>query len=267
MYGKYSVTMKASPGVGIVSSLVLQSDDLDEIDWEWLGGKPDEVQSNYFGKGQTTTYNRGAFHSVANTQSQWHTYSVEWTATQVVWQIDGTTVRVLDAAAANGQFPQTPMQLKIGSWSGGDPSNSPGTIEWAGGATNYAAGPYTMYVKSVSVVDYSTGSSYSYNGMSGLASSIVADGGQVGGNSGGSITNVQAPAITNTSPGGDTWSGTHRTNTATVSYTSYEGLPSGWVVTSSGKVRPPSGAATVSKLFPLKICFSNIPKSEAHGLL
>jgi hypothetical protein len=124
-----------------------------------------------------------------------------------------------------------------------------------------------MYVKSVSVVDYSTGSSYSYNGMSGLASSIVANGGQVGGNSGGSITNVQAPAITNTSPGGDTWSGTHRTNTATVSYTSYEGLPSGWVVTSSGKVRPPSGAATVSKLFPLKICFSNIPKSEAHGLL
>lgn len=33
MWGKFEVTMKAAPGAGIVSSLVLQSDDLDEIDW------------------------------------------------------------------------------------------------------------------------------------------------------------------------------------------------------------------------------------------
>ena len=55
MFGKYELTMKAAPGAGIVSSAVLQSDDLDEIDWEWLGAVKDEVQTNYFGKGQTTT--------------------------------------------------------------------------------------------------------------------------------------------------------------------------------------------------------------------
>lgn len=33
MWGKFEVTMKAAPGAGIVSSIVLQSDDLDEIDW------------------------------------------------------------------------------------------------------------------------------------------------------------------------------------------------------------------------------------------
>lgn len=33
MWGKFEVTMKASPGAGIVSSIVLQSEDLDEIDW------------------------------------------------------------------------------------------------------------------------------------------------------------------------------------------------------------------------------------------
>lgn len=33
MYGKFEVTMKAAPGAGIVSSIVLQSEDLDEIDW------------------------------------------------------------------------------------------------------------------------------------------------------------------------------------------------------------------------------------------
>lgn len=33
MWGKFEVTMKAAPGAGIVSSIVLQSEDLDEIDW------------------------------------------------------------------------------------------------------------------------------------------------------------------------------------------------------------------------------------------
>lgn len=32
-YGEISVTMQASPGTGIVSSIVFESDDLDEIDW------------------------------------------------------------------------------------------------------------------------------------------------------------------------------------------------------------------------------------------
>ena len=32
-YGEISVTMQAAPGTGIVSSIVFESDDLDEIDW------------------------------------------------------------------------------------------------------------------------------------------------------------------------------------------------------------------------------------------
>jgi hypothetical protein len=129
MFGKVEVVMKPAHGVGIVSTMVLQSDDLDEIDLEWLGGDDSQVQSNYFGKGQTTTYNRGAFHPNPGNQDAFHTYSVEFTATQVVWQIDGVTVRALTPANADaGQYPQTPMQLKLGIWAGGDPSNPPGTI-------------------------------------------------------------------------------------------------------------------------------------------
>lgn len=52
MFGRVDIQLKAAPGAGIVSSFVLQSDTLDEIDWEWLGADPDEVQSNYFGKGK-----------------------------------------------------------------------------------------------------------------------------------------------------------------------------------------------------------------------
>src|SRR4051794_20869156 len=53
MFGHVDFILKAAPGTGIVSSAVLQSDCLDEIDWEWLGGNNNQVQTNYFGKGQT----------------------------------------------------------------------------------------------------------------------------------------------------------------------------------------------------------------------
>ena len=89
MFGHVEVTMKCAPGAGIVSSLVLQSDDLDEIDFEWLGADNGQVQTNYFGKGQTTTYNRGAFHSDPDNQGGFKTYTIEWTSSQIVWQIDG----------------------------------------------------------------------------------------------------------------------------------------------------------------------------------
>jgi len=44
-FGSVSFVMKAAPGKGVVSSAILESDDLDEVDWEWLGGQPGNVQS------------------------------------------------------------------------------------------------------------------------------------------------------------------------------------------------------------------------------
>lgn len=267
MFGHVEVTMKAAPGAGIVSSSVLQSDDLDEIDWEWLGAQNDQVQSNYFGKGQTTTYDRAAVHSVSDTQQDFHKYTVDWTDERIVWQIDGTTVRVLNAKDANGQFPQTPMQFKLGVWSGGDPGNPQGTIGWAQGPTDYSKGPFTMVVQSCSVVDYSTGTKYTYGDKSGTWESIESEGGAVNANVGAaSGTDANAPAITSATSGNNQpFEGTHRTDTtfttpsvypwvpeqttltsATVTNTDYPGLPSGWTVSGSGKVIPPS-AAPVSK--------------------
>jgi len=123
MFGRVEITMKAAPGAGIVSSLVLQSDVLDEIDIEWLGSDNDEIQSNYFGKGQTTSYNRGEFHDVTNTQGEWITYTIDWTKDRIVWMAGGTVVRTLNAGdAEDNQYPQTPMQVKFGAWAGGDPN-------------------------------------------------------------------------------------------------------------------------------------------------
>lgn len=262
MFGRVEVSLKAAPGAGIVSSFVMQSDTLDEIDWEWLGASPDEVQTNYFGKGQTTTYNRGAFHADPGSQSGFKTYSIEWTANQIIWQIDGTTVRTLEPANAEGQYPQTPMQIKVGAWSGGDPANAPGTIEWSRGPTDYSAGPFVMQVKSLKVQDYSTGTQYIYGDQSGTWESIQSNGGQI--NPGGSPSQEEAPAITSSANGqpipftptqtegsktGYPWEPKNSEMSTAVapSYSNYPGLPSGWTVSESGKVVPPS-SAPVSKL-------------------
>ncbi|KAF2735366.1 hypothetical protein EJ04DRAFT_543039 [Polyplosphaeria fusca] len=260
MFGRVDVSLKAAPGKGIVSSFVMQSDTLDEIDWEWLGGDSEQVQTNYFSKGQVTTYNRGAFHPDSGSQAGFKTYTIIWTADQIVWQIDGNTVRTLEPANTDNQYPQSPMQIKVGAWSGGDPANAPGTIEWAGGPTDYTQGPFTMQVKSLKVQDYSTGTQYIYGDQTGTWQSIKSQGGQI--NSGGSPVDSASPAVTSsasgqpipfppsessdyTRPSVYPWVPEASTlSTASPTYANYPGLPSGWTVSESGKVVPPSSAST-----------------------
>lgn len=283
MFGRVDVALKAAPGAGIVSSFVMQSDTLDEIDWEWLGSDPDEVQTNYFGKGQTTSYNRGAFHADAGSQSGFKTYTIEWTPEQIVWQIDGVTVRTLEPANAENQYPQTPMQIKFGAWAGGDPSNAAGTIEWARGPTDYTKGPFTMTVKSLKVADYSTGSTYTYGDTSGTWQSIKSNGGTI--YSGGNKPVADSPQITATATGAPLPFTPSRTSsdyerpsvypwipgtssaTPEPTFGNYPGLPSGWTVSDSGKVLPPS-SAPVSKpsVHPLIIPNPMLTTISSHPL-
>jgi beta-glucanase (GH16 family) len=174
-FGSVSVVMKAASGQGIVSSIVLESDDLDEVDWEFMGGNTTFAETNYFGKGNTTSFDRAIYYPVSsNVQENFHNYTVVWTSAQLEWYIDGALVRTLPYAAADGgyNYPQTPMTVRMGIWAGGDPDNSNGTIEWAGGLTDYSKGPYTMYVQSATVNDFSTGKAYEYSDHSGSWESI-----------------------------------------------------------------------------------------------
>ncbi|KAL2853389.1 concanavalin A-like lectin/glucanase domain-containing protein [Aspergillus pseudoustus] len=176
-FGKAEVVLKAAPGVGIVSSIVLESEVLDEVDWEALGGDTTQIQTNYFGKGDTSSYDRGGFSPVATPQEVFHTYTIEWSPQAINWIIDGAIVRTLNFADAQGgsRYPQTPMRLRLGIWAGGDPDNAPGTIEWAGGETDYNAGPFTMYVKSAYIENTYPGSTYTYTDNSGDWTSIQVD--------------------------------------------------------------------------------------------
>ncbi|KAI1334658.1 glycoside hydrolase family 16 protein [Xylariaceae sp. FL0016] len=173
-FGKTEVMLKAAPGQGIVSSIVWSSDVLDEVDWEFLGGKPENASTNYFGKGRQDFLNAG-YHTVdGGVQADYHNYTTTWTADKMEWYIDGAIVRTLLPADANNtdNYPQTPMKLSLGIWAGGDSDQPKGTIEWAGGVTDYSKGPYTMYVKSAYVQDYTSGKEYTYGDQSGTWESI-----------------------------------------------------------------------------------------------
>ncbi|GAB7342584.1 hypothetical protein MBLNU457_g0757t1 [Dothideomycetes sp. NU457] len=173
-FGYVEVKMQAAPGTGIVSSIVLESDDLDEIDWEFLGGDGTQAETNYFGKGNTTTYNRAIYYPVSNPQNTMHTYAVNWTSSSLIFSIDGTAVRSLLYTDADGgaNYPQTPMKLKLGNWAGGAPGQPAGTVEWAGGATDFSAAPFTMYVESVSIVNDNPGKQYVWSDHTGSYQSI-----------------------------------------------------------------------------------------------
>lgn len=179
-YGHVDVVLQTAPGVGVITSAVLYSDTLDEIDLEFsgndCGANTPTFETNYFGKGVTGTYDRSTNVSPGfNTTTGFHTYTLDWTADSLTWSVDGIVVRTLLKANCDDdehQYPQTPSQFHIGVWDGGDPSNAPGVIQWAGGQTNLDGFPYTAYVKSVNIVPASSCAYYNYTDTSGSGGSV-----------------------------------------------------------------------------------------------
>lgn len=58
------------------------------------------------------------------------------------------------------------MNVRLGVWAAGDTKhNDVGVVEWAGGETDFDAGPYTMTVQSVYAKDYTQGAEYSWEDM------------------------------------------------------------------------------------------------------
>ncbi|RAO66116.1 uncharacterized protein BHQ10_002128 [Talaromyces amestolkiae] len=174
-FGHVDVKMKIANGTGIISSIVFLSDDLDEIDWEGIGTYNYEIETNYFGKDNTTSYDRATYPNVTTPSDEFHTYSVDWTPEQIQWFVDGDLKRTLayDDALNGENFPQTPMVLKLGIWAGGSSSEGEGTIEWAGGETDFSDAPFTMYVESVNITNYYPAEYYTYGDTTGAYTSIV----------------------------------------------------------------------------------------------
>jgi beta-glucanase (GH16 family) len=168
LFGRFEVVMRAASGKGIISSAILQSEALDEVDWEWKGSNS-SILTNYFGKGDTSTFDRGEdFDLGFAPQDDFHNYTIDWTKDRIEWWVDGKKLRTLTPAQAKSgtRYPQTPMNIRLGIWAAGDTKNNDvGVVEWAGGETDFNAGPYTMTVQSVYAKDYTEGAEYSWENM------------------------------------------------------------------------------------------------------
>ncbi len=188
-YGKVEIKCKTPKGTGIIANFFMQSDDGDEIDFEWMSSYPKQVTTNYFGKGVTGDYDRGTVKRYSsNLTDEYHTYTIDWKKDKTVWYVDGKAVRTLKASKVKDDgkhdYPVSPMRVFIGLWAGGDAESSL-TVKWAGGKTTTEGAPFIFNVKSFAAVDYSTGSAYSYKDKTG--EKIEAQDGTIYGNSKGSL--------------------------------------------------------------------------------
>jgi beta-glucanase (GH16 family) len=274
-FGTVEVKCKAAVGQGIISSIVLQSADRDEVDWEWIGVEQSTVQMNYFGKGNTTTYDRMIKANVAAPMTSFHTYKLDWSAERIIFSIDGVAMRTLNYADANGgkNFPQTPSDVRIGIWAGGD-STEAGTVEWAGGKTDYSKAPFTMVVESVKVTNASPAKEYKWTDHSGSWQSIevigkgdtegapqnsLTLGASASGTGGGAVGSGAAPTQTGVAPAssdsahasGNCTEGTHAPSTTAAAH-STSGASNGTASCSCGVETvivtgyPPSSTAVPS---------------------
>lgn len=116
------------------------------------------------------------------------------------------------------------MQLKLGSWAAGGEGVPEGTVEWAGGKTDFTQGPFDMYVKEVSITNYNPADSYEYGDKSGSWQSIKInkDGSSSNASGSGSSTTSSEPEST-TSSGVDasTTTAPESTSTAADTETTY----------------------------------------------
>lgn len=179
-FGRVEMEMQANPGAGIISTLVLLSDDLDEIDFEVVGNDGSKVQTNIFGKGDQSDHSHGGFQDVNDAFGRSHTYAIDWTPDKIEWFVDGKSERTLSRAEAGDKYPQSPMQVKIGPWVAGYKGGNQDTAHWAGGNADFSNGPSLGYYKSIKVTDYAGGSSatdkdvkeYKFGDHSGSSGSI-----------------------------------------------------------------------------------------------
>ena len=201
--------MKTSRGQGVVTAFILMSDVRDEIDFEFVGEENQQVQSNYYWQGNLD-YTKSKNISSANTDSQFHTYAIDWNPDTLTWSVDGQVQRTLkkgtiktfftcplpnadttqadtfNTSTNSYQYPQTPSRIQLSLWPAGDPKNGQGTVDWAGGPINWNSpymqnGYYSAQVSEVKVecydppqgVDTSGTTAYSYKDLAGLDKSVA----------------------------------------------------------------------------------------------
>ncbi|KAL1923747.1 uncharacterized protein VTP21DRAFT_8727 [Calcarisporiella thermophila] len=167
-YGSVEITLKTAEPGGAVTAFILMAPNGDEIDYEWVGGRPLEAQTNFFSKGVPLYNVNSGKHRVEGipVHDGFHRYKIVRTPQYIAWYIDEKLIRVTtreetckkkkSGVEKRGKdecsFPEQPAFLQFGLWDGSD---SPGTAEWANGPIRWdKAGGIQAVVKDVSLTCY-----------------------------------------------------------------------------------------------------------------
>ncbi|KAI9322526.1 concanavalin A-like lectin/glucanase domain-containing protein [Dichotomocladium elegans] len=140
-FGRVSATIQSASVGGAITAVILIADNGDEIDFEFLGGDPDHVQTNYFWGREVLYTVNGGYHDVPGgaVYDNLHTYTIDWSPERIEWYVDGQLVRTRekkDTCDENGvcKFPSEPARVQIGLWDG---SIDSGTAQWSRGPIDW----------------------------------------------------------------------------------------------------------------------------------
>ncbi|CCK71105.1 chitin transglycosylase UTR2 KNAG_0G00480 [Huiozyma naganishii CBS 8797] len=174
-YGKVSARLKTSHLPGVITAFILYSGVQDEIDFEWVGSNLTTTQTNYYWQG-VLNYNNSGNITTTDTFENFHDYEIDWQEDHITWSVDGVVGRTLyknetyNETTQQYRYPQTPSKVDISIWPGGNSTNAPGTIAWAGGEINWDApditenGYYYTILKEINVTCYGPPSGVTKNG-------------------------------------------------------------------------------------------------------
>lgn len=148
LYGKVTLRSRAVAVNGVITTFITRSKRGDTINWELVGGRPNEGVTNVFYKDipEFSVHNISA--PVSGGIGTAHTYTIDWKSNEILWQVDGVTVRTLSRENSTSPltppgerwFPSTPSQIQLGIWDAGS-SKDNGTVRWAGGPIPWDTNP------------------------------------------------------------------------------------------------------------------------------
>lgn len=133
-YGRFEARLKVVPAPGVVTGFFTYTgpsfDDAphDEIDFEFLGKSPREVQLNYYtaGKGGHETMIDLGF----DASEDFHTYAFEWRPDSIRWFVDGRQVH--EETGARGPLPSHPGKIFLHVWAGKNLEGWIGRVSYPG---------------------------------------------------------------------------------------------------------------------------------------
>ncbi|KAJ1958603.1 putative glycosidase CRH2, partial [Dipsacomyces acuminosporus] len=158
-YGKVTARIKtASIAKGVVSSFIIRNDQTgDEIDFEFVGLSPNQVQTNYYFNNVLDYTKMVPYELGASTAADFHDYTIDWSKDAIVWSVDGKVIRTVkkadtfDAKKNVYAFPTSEARVALSIWDGGNAAGE-GTRQWAGFPTPFDGNKvYEMYVDSVKI--------------------------------------------------------------------------------------------------------------------